>query len=377
MSLTKNSTAEPPAKVLVVDDDEKNRVLLRDVLTAEGYAVTEAAGGRTALDIIAANPPDVVLLDIMMPEIDGFEVCRRIKNNPATEPISVILVTALTDRSDRLMGIEAGANDFLVKPVDTRDVVLRVRNAARMKFLYDRVRENYSRLQEVERLRDDLTNLIVHDMKNPLFRVSGYLELLRDEAREKLNAEQMSYIEEAMRSCRELVNMVKSLLDVSSLEQGKVSVNRQECSGACMLKEALAAIEPFVRDKSLKVKAPDSDFSLHCDPDMTQRVLTNILSNAARYSPAGGVITIAVENAGKEVRISVADQGPGIPKEYHSRIFQKFGRVEQRRTGDKSYPTGLGLAFCKLAVEAHGGRIGVESEPGRGSVFWFTLPAGG
>lgn len=360
--------------VLVVDDDEKSRILLRDLLETEGHLISEAADGQSALAMISKNQPDVVLLDVMMPGMDGFEVCRKIKGSPVTEAVSVILVTALTDRSDRLRGIEAGANDFLIKPIDTRDVILRVRNAVRMKHLYDQVRENYLKLQEAERLRDELANLIVHDMKNPLFRVSGYLELLRDEAGRTLNEEQMSYVEEAMRSCKELVDMVKSLLDVSRLEQGQVPVNRQGCSGRNLLKNALRAVDPFVRDRCLTVVEPQEEFKLQCDPDMIQRVLTNILSNAARYSPKNGAITISVQQAGSFAKIMITDQGPGIAKEHHSKIFQKFGRIEQRRTGEKSYPTGLGLAFCKLAVEAHGGQIGVESEPGRGSTFWFTVP---
>lgn len=377
MNSSQKSGTDMRAKggILIIDDDESSRILLRDILKAEGHEVFEAYDGQSGLKAVEENPPDVVLLDIMMPGLDGFEVCRRIKGAAKTEAISVILVTALTDRTDRLKGIEAGANDFLVKPVDTRDVILRVRNAVRMKHLYDQVRENYQKMVEAERIRDELTNIIVHDMKNPLFRVSGYLELLKAEVWSSLTDEQKSYVDEAMRSCNELVAMVKSLLDVHRLEQGDISIVPRVCCVLDLVTSALQSVGPFVKDKALKVVAPSVSFPIECDPDMIQRVLTNIIENAVKYSPPKGVVTIAAECKGKMTRISVSDQGPGIAREHHGRIFRKFGRVEQRRSGEMGYPTGLGLAFCKLAVEAHGGQIGVESEIGKGSTFWFTVPS--
>lgn len=361
-------------RILVVDDDAKNRKLLRDILESRGHTVAEASDGATALRLAAETSPDVVLLDIMMPGLDGFEVCKRLKQASDTQTISVILVTALTDRSDRLKGIEVGANDFLVKPIDSRDLVLRVRNAVHMKQLHDRLNESYQRLKELEKLRDDLSRWIVHDMKNPMGAISGHLELLLMTAEDKLDAEQRECVDEALGATRRLIKMADTLLDIGRMEERQMPLKPARCDVAALARDAVAAVRVVANERKLRVRPPDATVEIECDPELVSRVWSNLLDNAIKYAPSEGEITLRVDDGPDATRCEVIDNGPGVPAEYRTKIFEKFGQVGMRRD-KKAHSTGLGLAFCKLAVELHGGRIGVISEEGKaGSTFWFELP---
>ena len=200
-------------RVLVVDDQEPNRLLLKDLLEAQGYLVTEASDGAEALQRVVDNAPDVVLLDVGMPGMDGFEVCRRLKAEPHTASIPVLLVTALSQRDQRLLGMGAGANDYITKPIDKTDLTLRVRNAIRMRQLYVEIEAQYARLEKLERLRDSLVHMIVHDLRSPLAGIRAYLDLLKMDGEGKLDAEMTQSIEEARKVAVEMTEMVSDLLD--------------------------------------------------------------------------------------------------------------------------------------------------------------------
>src|ERR1035437_8797883 len=165
-------------RILVADDEAKNRKLFRDILETQGHQVTLAEDGQQALEKALANPPDVILLDVMMPKLNGYEVCAQLRKDSRTAQLPILMITALKDRNDRLKGIHAGANDFLTKPVDAAEIRLRVKNAVFAKHLYDKVQDDYARLKELETLRDNLTHMIVHDMRTPLTVVSGSYEIL-------------------------------------------------------------------------------------------------------------------------------------------------------------------------------------------------------
>lgn len=359
--------------VLIVDDEVKNRDLLRALMESQDHHVIEAEDGEIALKLIREQSVDVVLLDVMMPKMNGFEVCERIKEEPATAAIPVLMVTAITDRESRLEGIKAGATDFLSKPIDTRDVGLRVRNALHSKGLYDQIQENYRKLLELEQLRDDLTHMVVHDMRSPLTAVSVSLQLVQMTASDQLTEKEQQNLAYALEGTNKLAEMINSLLDVSRLEAGEMPVNMENHDIRPIIDTSLKALSTLTKEITLINNAPAEPVMVSCDGDLFSRVIGNLLSNAVKYTPKGGEIIIKIESKSDNIKVSVTDSGPGIPPDYHTRIFQKFGQVEGRVEG-KKYSTGLGLAFCKLAVEAHGGSISVESEEGCGSTFTFTLP---
>lgn len=361
--------------VLVVDDQDANRMLLRDLLEARGYEVSEASSGPEALEQIAAVLPDVLLLDVSMPAMDGFEVCRRLRSAPETVALPILLVTALAAREHRIQGIEAGANDYITKPIDRTELVLRVRNAIHMHRLLRQVEEQLRRLRDLEALRDSLVHMLVHDLRTPLTGIRMYLELLREDVRLSRAGDGLrELVEEANTVSERMTGMVNDMLDVSRLEEGAMPVERKPADLVALAREAIKVAGGQHRI-NLQLDAPDGGVAVACDPELIRRVIANLVSNAVDFSPDKSTVKVRIRNGGPEARLQVEDQGPGVPSEFQERIFEKFGQADVKRQR-VSHSTGLGLTFCKLAVEAHGGRIGVESEAGQGSTFWFTLPIG-
>lgn len=362
---------EQTGSILVVDDDPRNRMLLHDLLASRGYRVTEATNGEEALQCMAQNPPDTVLLDVMMTGMDGFEVCRRIKDNPGTAHIPVLLVTALTGREDRLAGIEAGGDDFITKPVDLKEVLLRTRNAVHMKHLRDRVRENYIELEKMSLMRENLVQWLVHDMKAPLSGVLGHLELLQMKT---ASGPLQVYVDEACAATRRLHEMILAILDVSRLQHQEIPLQWSAQDMARIASEAVRQMQFEISEQKVTVKITPGPAPAWCDGSLTRRVLDNILGNALRYTPEGGRIAVRFTSEDGQTRAEIEDNGPGIAPKYHDMIFEMFGQV-QMRSEQRAYSTGLGLAFCKMAIEAQNGKIGVVSDEGKGATFWFTLPS--
>jgi two-component system sensor histidine kinase/response regulator len=363
-------------RVLVVDDQDANRSLLRDLLEAQGHEVIEAIDGAEALQRVATTAPDVILLDIGMPGMDGFEVCRRIKAEPATASIPVLLLTALSQRDQRLLGIGAGANDYITKPIDKSDLALRVRNAVRMHQLYVEVEQQYRRLERLELLRDSLVHMIVHDLRSPLAGIRAYLDLLKLDGAGRLNQDMTESIDEARKVAVQMTEMVSDLLDVSRLEVGKMPLELALADVGAVATEAVSGIGAAAKRVILHLEQPAERLRALCDAGVVRRVIANLVGNAIKFTQASGRIRLVVQGDDRQVKVSVSDTGPGIPPEYQEKIFDKYGQVEAARHGAK-HSSGLGLTFCKFAVEAHGGRIGVDSVVGEGSTFWFLLPVQG
>ena len=233
------------------------------------------------------------------------------------------------------------------------------------------LQQSYDRLKELEDLRDNLTSMIVHDMRSPLCATMGFLELLRDAAEGKLNEEDISYIESASDSAKELNAMITSLLDVKRLEAGEMPLRRVVSDLRDVAKAAIRPFAELVGKSRLILEAPREAVQTLCDPAIVSRVIANLVNNALKFSPNDGRVRVIIAQEGGRARLSVRDSGSGISIEHHAKIFEKFGQVTGHQT---EHSTGLGLTFCKLAIETHGGSIGVESELGQGSNFWFLLP---
>jgi CheY-like chemotaxis protein len=268
-------------RVLVVDDEVCNRELLRDLLETQGYFVAEAESGREALMLATQVMPHVILLDVMMPGMDGFEVCRQLKASAETAPIPVLMVTALDERDDRLRGIEAGASDFLAMRIDSQDILLRTRNAVYAKQLYDRVQESYRKLQDLEQLRDGLVHMVVHDMRSPLMGITGNLEILETCVIDSLAEEDKVCLKDALGAARRLVEMVSSMLDVSRLETGQMPLQLESCTLRQVAAEAVKLLGGVLRDTPVVVDAPQDGGTSTFDPAVIRRVFFNLLGNAA------------------------------------------------------------------------------------------------
>ena len=356
--------------LLVVDDEPANVDVLCDLLQALDYRTVGAAGGEAALAIARERRPDLVLLDVMMPGLDGYEVCRRLRADPDTAGIPVVFVTALSGPDDRVKGIEAGGDDFLTKPFSRPVLVARIRSLLRLKEAQDRLADSYRRLRELEELKDDLTRMVVHDLKSPLSGILGSLEMVLDGDAGPLAPAQVRLLRDAQERGGDVLRMVDNLLDLSRLEESAVRLQPRELDVGRLLREVAGDwnVRAEREGARLAVEGP-AGVGVRADEGMLRRVLANLIGNALRHGGPGVAVRVSAVRADEGVKVSVADNGRGVPEAEHEAIFRKYGRVQADGAS-----SGLGLTFCKLAVEAHGGRIWVQSRPGEGAIFHFVLP---
>jgi signal transduction histidine kinase len=381
--------ATQPPLILVADDVPANVELLHDQLALLGYRVVSAYDGPSAVETCFATLPDLCILDVAMPagnlggsdRTTGFEVCRRIKRDPRTSRIPVIFVTALNDATDRVKAIEAGGDDFLTKPHNRQILSARVRSLLRLKFATDALEESYRKLRELEKVRDDLMKMIVHDLKTPLTSVLASLEMALDGDFGVMSEGLRRALGDAEAKAEDLLALIEDLLEVARIEETTLELDLQPMAPAALLAELVEEWRVRFQQEEAEVS---TDVSEDCpvfraDKGLIKRVFSNLIQNAITHAGSGVRIALSAraheDTAGSDgVMFTVSDDGPGIPPEYHEVIFRKFERVKNPQL-PRARNSGLGLAFCKLVVEAHGGRIWVQSSEGRGSHFHITLPA--
>ncbi len=361
-----------PATILVVDDTPANLRLLTTMLRDGGYKVRPVSGGEMALRAVEARAPDLVLLDVNMPGMDGYEVCRRLKADPRWADIPVLFISALTDTADKVRAFQAGGVDYVGKPFQFEEVDARVRTHLELRRKSLALAESLARLQEMEQMRDTLTHMIAHDMRSPLLALQISVQLLADAVIAN-DADAANLATMARRGAAQVVEMVSQMLDVSRLEAGKMELQRANTDIVELARESLATLRPLASSRVLELEAPDRLLA-EFDRNLIRRVIGNLLANAIKFTDAAGHIRVEIRTVDGNARVAVVDDGPGIPPDQHEHIFEKFG---QTTGGARKGGSGLGLTFCRMAVEAHGGMIGLESTPGQGSTFWFTLPRTG
>jgi two-component system sensor histidine kinase/response regulator len=373
------------ALILLVDDNRENRDMLSRRLERQGYGVATAEDGRQAMDAVRARMYDLVLLDIMMPEMDGYAVLQQLKADEALRHIPVIMISALDELDSVVRCIEMGAEDYLPKPFDPTLLKARIgaslekkQSRDRERLLFEQLQQNYQHLQELEKLRDDLTNMIVHDLRTPLTSVIAGMQTL--EVVGSLDQTQREMVAIAISGGETLLGMINDLLEVEKMESGAMPLDYAVLDADELVSSAARQVASLCKSKNLTlVRQIAADLPpFQGDESKVRRILVNLLGNAIKFTQDGGTLTLTARPGEdrRSVVFSLSDTGEGIPPEAFERIFEKFGQVTSRQ-GGRTMSTGLGLTFCKLAVEAHGGRIGVESTPGSGSTFTFTLPRDG
>ncbi len=376
-----------PYKILLVDDEPVNLKILSAMLAPEGYEISQAASGPEALSMVKDILPDIVLLDVMMPEMDGFQVCQKLKEDEQTRIIPIVMVTALQEKIHRQQAMEAGADDFISKPVDRIELIIRVKSLLRIKKYQDELLKNYSilkeknrQLREAERVKEGLTHMIIHDLRGPLTSISMNIDL--SVMKLEPDSPVKKYLENAQQHCAYLDQMIQGLLDIYRMEEGKLELQLEEANPVEIINEVINQLRP-----QIEVKKIDLNFTppLECpkvqlDRNLIKRVIANLLDNGVRHTPDNGKITIALNSDIQKdiITISITDTGPGLDESYRERIFDKFEQVELKKKGVTSGSVGLGLAFCKMAVELHGGKIWLENGNGNeGCTFAFYLPVAG
>ena len=372
--MTEQIYSQTTPSVLMVDDTPANLELLTVMLKVRGYKVRAAVSGKLALQAVRNNPPDLILLDINMPEMSGYEVCAELKADEKLKEIPVIFLSALSETMDKVKAFGAGGVDYITKPFQFEEVEARVETQLELRRQKLQLQENYDKLRDLEKLRDSLVHMIIHDLRSPLAGIYGYLELIKEDATKTPSSASGRHIDEALKSAKQMTQIISDVLDVSKMEGKQMKLQLAECDLGGAVEEGISTLKPLFGNREVRFVPPKSPAAVLADSEIISRVIQNLLANAIKFSSKeGGLIRLSVESSGNRACVSVQDNGPGIAPEYRQRIFDKFAQVELP-DGRQKDSTGLGLTFCKLAVEAHGGKIGVDSEEGKGSTFWFELP---
>ncbi len=365
--------------ILVVDDTPANLDLLLSMLTQRGYRIRPAPGGTLALKTALDDPPSLILLDINMPGMDGYEVCERLKDNEKTTDVPVIFLSAMDEVIDKVRAFEVGAVDYIGKPFHVDEVIARIetqltlyRQRQQIETLRQQERQTF---EEMARLKDQYVQMVSHDLKSPLSVIVGHASLLK--RRGTLDdADDVEAVDNNLAASERMRRLIRDLLDLAKIESGvgitveKVSAN--ELLQACAFAFGYEAEEKNI---TLNITLLEDDCLIQVDHDRMVQVLNNLLSNAVKYTPEEGTIWLAacVEADENDLHFSVKDNGYGIPSKDLPHIFDRFYRVENSdHQGEPG--TGLGLSITKAIVEQHGGNIEVNSGSEEGTEFLITLP---
>ncbi|WP_424099930.1 sensor histidine kinase [Moorena producens] len=357
-------------QILAVDDSPDNLFLLQTLLEEEGYNITLAENGRVALEKIEISPPELVLLDVMMPEMDGFEVTKRIRTNPKLPFIPILLITAY-DHPSVVKGLDMGADDFIRKPVEVDELLARVRSLLRLKHSVDE-------RDEIARQREDFVSRLTHDLRTPLVAADRILNLMQQGALGEIPPPVLEAIITMTRSNRNLLTMVNTLLEVYRYEAGRKYLSFSAMPVQQVIEEVIQELSALARDKKLSLDyqtAKQLNSIVMGDRLELHRLFTNLLGNGIKFTDNGSV-TVRLRNSAKTsegnqswVVIEVEDTGFGISPEDQKQLFERFRQGSHKRSG-----SGLGLYLSKRILEAHQGTINVKSELGKGTLFTVKLP---
>ena len=369
--------------ILIADDVPANVELLIDQLHTLGYRTVTAQDGPSALAACFEHRPELAILDVSRPggvlgfddRATGFEVCRRIKRDARSARIPVIFVTALNDTTDRVKAIEAGGDDFLTKPHNRMVLGARVRSLLKLKAATDALEDSYRKLRELEKVRDDLMKMIVHDLKTPLTSIIATLEMLADGDLGPVGVSQHGALRDTENKARELLHLIEDLLEVARIEETSIALDLEPLAPATLVTEIMQdwALRLQQERAVTKIEVTADAPTFMADRALLKRVFGNLIQNSLVHSSTAVELRMFARIDPRGVLFTVADNGPGIPPQYHEVIFHKFESVKTPNV-PRVRSSGLGLAFCRLVVEAHGGRIWVQSTEGAGSAFHILLP---
>ncbi len=359
MSLTKTVKKD---KILVVDDIFDNLLILEAVLQDKDYEITLVEDSKIALNMVEQSPPDLILLDVMMPDIDGYEFTRRIRQNQALPFIPILLITAHYE-SSVVQGLDAGADDFIRKPFDPDELDARVRSLLRLKHSIDE-------RDQMANLRADFVSRFTHDLRIPLVASNRILKLLLEGRFCDVSPQLQEIINTMIGSNQDLLEMVNTLLEVYRHEAGCKTLKITACNIQELVSEVVQELTPLAEEKGLNVNLNRDETATTVMGDRVElrRVLTNIIGNAIKFTDKGSVNIHCYVNL-TDININIQDTGPGISKQDQAILFERFRQGKHQRSG-----SGLGLYLSRCIIEAHQGTIDVTSEPGQGSTFTIRLP---
>ncbi len=361
------SRSTPQSFILIVDDIPENLQVLGSILRTEGYRTTPVLDGKQALKVIEKRLPDLILLDIMMPEMNGFEVCTTLKASQHTRDIPIIFLTAKTETDDVVKGFELGAVDYVTKPFRKEELLARVKTHLSLQ-------QAKQELQDLNATKDKFFSIIAHDLRGPFNGFLGLTEWMIDNIGEYTQDRIVELLQKQHHAAKTLFALLENLLAWSRIQRGIMEYIPEKVWFGSLVNDIVALFQATAEQKQITLSnSVPSKLVVYADQNMIETVIRNLISNALKFTDARGTIDVSVRDDGPTIEVSVSDTGVGMDQDGISKLFlidAKYSRVGT--AGERG--TGLGLILCKELVEKHGGRIWVESEIGQGTCFRFTLP---
>ncbi len=375
--------------ILVVDDQPINLKVIASVLSQE-YSLSVATSGLNALKMLEKSIPSLILLDIMMPDMDGFELCQKIKENENTKEIPIIFLTAKTDLNDIIKGFDYGAVDYITKPFSPTEMKVRVVNHLNLYHAKNDLKETNQKLllsqealktanqqlEQTNKEKDKFFSIIAHDLKSPFTGILGLSEMLRDDAPELDTESIIKYAGLIHSSTQQTFELLKNLLEWARMQQGRIPFDPKPFSLNNLIKAEIKGLMNVANQKNIElIDALSENIILTADENMIRTVLRNLIANALKFTPRKGKILIDAKVENGQTEISVADTGVGMTPETIEKLFKIETSFTKKGTENET-GTGLGLMLCKEFIEKHAGKIRVESEVGKGSTFFVLMPPG-
>jgi two-component system, sensor histidine kinase and response regulator len=367
---------QPPPLILIVDDLPENLAVLGNILRNEGYQIAVANNGQQAVKIAVSRKPDLVLLDVAMPEMDGLIASRLMKANPESENIPVIFLTARTDTSDVLKGFEAGAVDYIAKPFKSAELLARVSTHIELKQSRDLILQQKTELSHLLVTKDKLFSIISHDLRSPFAGLLTMINIIVEE----FDTYEKEELRESMQLIRDtsdhMHTLIQNLLNWAKLQTSKLEYKPSKLQVKTLIRTSTDVLALNSSKKGIHINSSISDnIYVMADPDLLRIIMHNLLGNAIKFSNSGGTVQIGCRADQDLITLSIADQGVGMTLSQTEKLFKPGNYVSTAGTANEP-GSGLGLILCKEMIERMGGKIGVESLNGTGSTFWFSLPAG-
>ncbi|MBI5816355.1 MAG: response regulator [Nitrospinae bacterium] len=360
--------------VLVVDDSAVIRHILKYIFRKNGYKVTAAENGAQAMDQVRKTQVDLVVTDAQMPVKDGLELTREIKDDPSLKHIPVIIVTASSSRESIVSGLASGANDYIIKPFDEAELIARAGVHILNKRLYDEVVREKENLRRTNDLKNKFLGMAAHDLRSPLGSIYGFAQFLRNDFDSVDRDQVMNILDIVSEASDQMLHLIDDLLDISAIESGRIDLDIRTHDLGKVVAGKVTLFKKIAERKGVAMRydAPHGSAAARFDEGKINQVVDNLLSNAIKFTNKGGEVAVTVIDGVDGVKFSVKDNGVGIPKEEQNALFKSFAKLSVKPTGGEK-STGLGLAIVSKIIKAHDGIIGVESEPGKGSEFFFIL----
>jgi len=332
-----------------------------------------AQNGLIALDFAKKRLPDLILLDIMMPEMDGFETCEKLKQEQTTKDIPIIFLTAKTEKNDIIKGLEAGAVDYVTKPFNSKELMSRVNTHLELKAAKEELNQKISELKQANATKDNFFSIIAHDLMNPLNALLTLSSLLATKNKQLTNDEREEFIQLILQASNKSYNLLKNLLEWSRSQTGKLKMIPVSLNLKYLVDKNIELLDSHAKSKNINIFSYIDAISVVADENTLDTVIRNLLSNAIKFTHANGKVEISAQKKGTEIEVSISDTGVGIKPQDIDKLFRIDVNHTMIGTGEEK-GTGLGLILCKEFVEKNGGLIRVESEEGKGSVFYISLP---